>query len=115
MATRSGKSDPAQGDGARPARPGVRYERICLLTPYSGTNFGDGAIQQATIDAILKRLPHAGLTGITLAPDDATARHGIPAVAITGLATRFYSESLFETPGRPCAARHPCRPPDGRG
>jgi polysaccharide pyruvyl transferase WcaK-like protein len=72
-------------------------ERICLLTPYSGTNFGDGAIQQATIDGILERLPHARLTGITLAPEDTTARHGIPAVAITGLATRFYSESLFDS------------------
>lgn len=68
------------------------------MTPYTGTNYGDGAIQTATIDNMMKRIPNAEFFGITLAPDRMPDYHGIESVAITGLAVTFYSESLFIKP-----------------
>jgi polysaccharide pyruvyl transferase WcaK-like protein len=71
--------------------------RIGLLTPYSGTNLGDGAIQTAAIEGIRRHLPDSEICGITLYPVDTTRRHGIPAFPITGLLVNFYSEGLFRT------------------
>ena len=70
--------------------------RIGLLTPYGGTNLGDGAIQTAAIEGIRRQLPGAELWGITLNPVETAKRHGIRAFPITGLLVLFYSESLFE-------------------
>lgn len=69
---------------------------IGLLTPYGGTNLGDGAIQTAAIQGIQRQLPEAELWGITLNPLETTKRHNIPALPITGLRIPFYSESLFK-------------------
>lgn len=81
---------------ARSAKPatGRIGRKICLLTPYTGTNFGDGAIQQATIDNLRMRIPGVELCGITLSPRQMLDRHGIESVPIIGLDVRFYSESL---------------------
>lgn len=68
---------------------------IGLLTPYSGTNLGDGTIQTAAIQNLIKRDPTAQLLGITLRPSETARRHGIPAFPITGLMVEWYSDSLF--------------------
>lgn len=70
--------------------------RIGLLTPYGGTNLGDGAIQTAAIEGLRRHLPEAELLGITLNPTETAKRHGIQAFPITGLLVPFYSETLFE-------------------
>lgn len=70
--------------------------RIGLLTPYGGTNLGDGAIQAAAIEGIQRHLPGAELWGITLNPPETAKRHGISAFPITGLLVPYYSETLFE-------------------
>jgi polysaccharide pyruvyl transferase WcaK-like protein len=69
--------------------------RVGLLTPYGGTNLGDGAIQTAIIEGIRRYLPEADLCGITLNPSETKKRHGIPCFPLTGLLVSFYSESLF--------------------
>lgn len=50
--------------------------RIALLTPYTGGNFGDAAIQDAAIANIHIRLPLARISGISLNCDNFLARHG---------------------------------------
>ena len=65
--------------------------RIGLLTPYSGTNLGDGAIQHAIIENIRKRWATAEIVGITLAPADTQQRHQIRAFPIIGMPVEFYS------------------------
>lgn len=59
-----------------------RGPRVALLTPYSGANFGDGAIQDAAIWNIRRRWPGVILAGITLNPSETSRRHGIPAFGI---------------------------------
>jgi polysaccharide pyruvyl transferase WcaK-like protein len=51
--------------------------RIALLSPYSGGNFGDAAIQDAMIANIALRLPNAQISGISLNCDNFTRRHGV--------------------------------------
>jgi polysaccharide pyruvyl transferase WcaK-like protein len=69
--------------------------KVGLLTPYVGTNLGDGAIQTSLIDAIRRELPEAQLWGITLSPSETRKRHNIPCFPLTGLRVAYYSESLF--------------------
>lgn len=64
---------------------------IGLLTPYTGGNLGDGAIQEAVIRNIKKRLPDALIWGITLCPEDTKERHKIPAFPLTALSVHGYS------------------------
>ncbi len=52
-------------------------KKIALLTPYTGANLGDAAIQEAIIVNIKKRLPSASIRGITLNPKNTTELHGI--------------------------------------
>jgi polysaccharide pyruvyl transferase WcaK-like protein len=66
-------------------------KRIGLLTPYTGGNLGDGAIQEAVIQSIRKRRPDAFLCGFTLHPKDTEERHHIPSFPITGLRLSYYS------------------------
>lgn len=71
--------------------------RIGLIATYSGGNLGDGAIQQAMLDNLIRRDPSAEVCGLTLCPADTKKRHGIPAFPITGLVLPYFSEfeSLF--------------------
>lgn len=71
--------------------------RIGLIATYSGSNLGDGAIQQSMIDNLLKRDASIRCCGITLYPADTRRRHGIPAYPITGLVLPYFSrnETLF--------------------
>ena len=80
--------------------------RIGLLTPYTGTNLGDGAIQTAVIAGLRNRLPGVEFLGITLDPAETTRRHGIPAVPIMGLFVPFYSNALFVRNHSPSESRH---------
>jgi polysaccharide pyruvyl transferase WcaK-like protein len=76
---------------------------IALLTPYHGGNFGDGAIQEAAIFHLRRRIPGAALVHVTLDPRDTQARHGITAHPLTRDADRDRT---------PVAAAPADRPPD---
>jgi hypothetical protein len=74
--------------------------RIALLTPYSGTNLGDAAIQEAATRNIGARCPGAVISGSTLNPVTTAARHGIPCFPGGG-SVEFFLE--------PPAGAGPCR------
>ncbi len=71
--------------------------RISLLSPYSGTNLGDAAIQESAIRHLRRQLPGVHLSGITLNPGLTSQRHGIPCVAIAAVPVAFY----FSPPAPP--------------
>jgi polysaccharide pyruvyl transferase WcaK-like protein len=60
--------------------------RIALVTPYTGGNLGDAAIQDAMIGNLRRRMPGAQFFGITLDDDNFVKQHG------TG-AFRFLADS----------------------
>jgi polysaccharide pyruvyl transferase WcaK-like protein len=62
--------------------------RIGLLTPYTGGNYGDGAIQEALIRNIRNRILQCELHGITLNPKETAARHEIRAHPLASGAMR---------------------------
>ncbi|HXW97162.1 MAG TPA: polysaccharide pyruvyl transferase family protein, partial [Gemmatimonadales bacterium] len=96
----SGAPDRFQAAAEAPAPDqDTRLTRIGLLTPYDGSNLGDGAIQTAVIENLRRREPGVALLGITLDPSDTTARHGIPAFPITGLSVTSYSEAMRRSIG----------------
>lgn len=59
-----------------------RGSGILLLTPYTGGNLGDAAIQDAVIHHLQKRLTGPVIRLITLAPRVTSARHGLPSFPI---------------------------------
>jgi len=65
--------------------------KIALLTPYTGGNLGDAAIQDAVIENIRKRCPEAVICMITLRPDLTTKLHGVPSFPITPFAISHYA------------------------
>jgi polysaccharide pyruvyl transferase WcaK-like protein len=52
--------------------------RVFLLTPYTGGNLGDRAIQLTLIENLRKRCPNADFIGLTLNPRATAAIHSIP-------------------------------------
>lgn len=68
--------------------------KIALLTPYTGGNLGDAAIQEAVIANIKRRYPGADIYLITLSPEITTELHGIPSIPITSWAITGYSPGL---------------------
>jgi polysaccharide pyruvyl transferase WcaK-like protein len=52
------------------------------MTPYTGTNLGDWAIQEATIANIKERHPDASLRLVTIFPQITTEFHGVPSIPI---------------------------------
>ncbi len=70
---------------------GIIWPTFALVTPYTGGNLGDGAIQEAVIWNIRKRFPSAAIFGITLNPADTVERHGILSYPIAGVSRRQYS------------------------
>jgi polysaccharide pyruvyl transferase WcaK-like protein len=64
---------------------------FALLTPYTGGNLGDGAIQDAVISNIRSRFPRAAIYGITLNPADTVKRHGILSYPISGFSLGEYT------------------------
>jgi polysaccharide pyruvyl transferase WcaK-like protein len=59
--------------------------RVKLLTPYTGDNLGDAAIQDAVIAALRRRWPDSEIELITLSPEATTARHGVPSFPLSTL------------------------------
>ena len=75
----------------------TQQKKIGLLTPYTGDNLGDGAIQEAVIQNIRKRWPDAKICGFTLYPERTEERHRIPCYPIIGNSLNYYGPP-------PCAA-----------
>ena len=71
-------------------RKTVSATRIGLLTPYTGGNLGDGAIQEAVIQNIRMRYPDAAIFGITQDPDRTGVLHRIPCYPISSFSTSHY-------------------------
>lgn len=65
--------------------------QIVLLTPYTGDNRGDGAIQDSAIENIVSRVAGARVVLSVLHPRRVAERHGVPTFPITGLEIRSYS------------------------
>ena len=64
--------------------------KVGLLTPYTGGNFGDGAIQEAVIHNIRERYPEAEIFGINQHPYRTQQLHHIPCYAISSFSTSHY-------------------------
>lgn len=67
--------------------------RIAMLTPYSGNNLGDAAIQDAMIANLRLRMPGAEFSGISLNCDNFRERHGTAAFPLCATNRPFYSMS----------------------
>jgi polysaccharide pyruvyl transferase WcaK-like protein len=80
-AKKSGRSHPKAGS------------RIALLTPYSGGNLGDAAIQDAIIANLRLYIPEAQFSGISLNCENFLERHGRDAFPLCGTNVRFYAMS----------------------
>lgn len=68
--------------------------RLALLTPYTGDNLGDGAIQDAVIAGIVKRLRGAQIYLVALSPRFVSQLHKVPGFPITGLEISAYSKGV---------------------
>ena len=68
----------------------VHGPRVALLTPYTGGNFGDAAIQDALIGNLSLRLPGLKISGISLNSDNFLKRHGEGAFPLCALKLSFY-------------------------
>jgi polysaccharide pyruvyl transferase WcaK-like protein len=84
--------------------------RIALLTPYTGGNLGDSAIQDSMIANLRRRLPEAEFTGITLSSENFLRRHGVaafpllaasPSPAGSPMAIAGEQQTPATTPGPP--------------
>ena len=51
--------------------------KVVLVTPYTGGNLGDAAIQEAVIGNVRKRDPEADIVLVTLAPEFTARLHGV--------------------------------------
>jgi polysaccharide pyruvyl transferase WcaK-like protein len=78
----------AKGDG-----PETRKIHIALLTPYTGSNFGDAAIQDAVIANMRLRLPGVQFAGITQNCQNFRSRHGADAFPLCGNNIAFFGMS----------------------
>jgi polysaccharide pyruvyl transferase WcaK-like protein len=70
--------------------------RILLLTPYTGWNQGDGAIQDAVIHNLRKRFPEPQIQLVTLCPRLTSKLHGLPSFPIA--AVESDNHLAFEEP-----------------
>ena len=76
--------------------------RVALLTPYTGGNLGDAAIQDSMIANLHRRIPSAQFLGITLNCDNFLRQHGVGAFPL--LATSFSYRSQRNLAERPNGA-----------
>ncbi|HTV40869.1 MAG TPA: polysaccharide pyruvyl transferase family protein [Candidatus Sulfotelmatobacter sp.] len=67
--------------------------RIALLTPYSGGNLGDAAIQDALITNLRLQMPGARFAGISLNSENFIERHGVEAFPLCTTSRHFYAMS----------------------
>jgi polysaccharide pyruvyl transferase WcaK-like protein len=90
-----------------------RCPRLALLTPYSGGNLGDAAIQDALIANMRLRLPGAHISGISLDSENFVQRHGQDAFPLCANDRAFYSMSRKDHEGLSGATPNPLAS-DGR-
>jgi polysaccharide pyruvyl transferase WcaK-like protein len=99
---------------------GQEGPRIALLTPYTGGNLGDAAIQDAVIGNLRLRVPSVQFSGISLNCENFAERHGGNGFPLCGTNRKFYGMSsggvtskgadAAGTPGSDGARPHPiCR------
>jgi polysaccharide pyruvyl transferase WcaK-like protein len=69
---------------------------IGLMGPFGYGNLGDAATQDAAIQNIRRRFPHAQLRGYSLNPEDTTQRHGIESFPITRQSWKRERNGSFE-------------------
>jgi polysaccharide pyruvyl transferase WcaK-like protein len=67
--------------------------RVALLTPYTGNNLGDAAIQDALIANLRDRLPGIQFSGICLDCDNFVERHGTDAFPLCAVNRPFHGMS----------------------
>ena len=60
-----------------PSAVSVAAPRIALVTPHTGGNLGDAAIQESALHAIRCRYPDADIVMITLSPTTTSRLHGV--------------------------------------
>jgi len=65
--------------------------KIALLTPYTGSNLGDAAIQDAVIDNIRMRYPEASICMISINPAATTKLHHVLSFPITPFGISHYA------------------------
>jgi polysaccharide pyruvyl transferase WcaK-like protein len=75
-------------DACRPVS--IRGPRIALITPYTGGNLGDAAIQDAIIANLRIRLPGAVFAGLSLNSENFLNRHGSGAFPLCASHWGFY-------------------------
>lgn len=64
--------------------------QIALLTPYTGGNLGDAAIQDSMIENLRQRLPGATFSGISLNNENYLQRHGSRVFPLCISSSAFY-------------------------
>jgi polysaccharide pyruvyl transferase WcaK-like protein len=79
---------------------------IALLTPYCGSNLGDGAIQHAVVHNIRARCPEVRVVGLTLDPQDTARLHDIPSYPIAAAPVPYY----MPVPALPSGPKSPSEP-----
>ena len=91
--------------------------RAAVLTPYTGGNFGDAAIQDALIANLRNRLPDLQISGISLNVDNFLERHGTGAFPLCAQKIPFYEMDHPWRPEESGAADHqtPSRTSSGFG
>lgn len=72
--------------------------RILLLTPYTGGNLGDQAIQRSFIENLRARCAPLEFIGLTLRPDVTAAIHRIPCFPMSSSAGSLASGSWLQLP-----------------
>lgn len=81
--------------------------QIALLTPYTGSNLGDAAIQDAVIANLRLRIPDVQFSGVSLNGDNFLDRHGqdaFPLCAADGTFYRMHRGKVSDAPGEGLAA-----------
>jgi polysaccharide pyruvyl transferase WcaK-like protein len=84
--------------------------RVALLTPYTGGNLGDAAIQDAMIANLRSRLPAVQVAGISLNCDNFVERHGEGSFPLCGTGTPFYGMSSGSLAGPNAQTGYPGGP-----
>jgi polysaccharide pyruvyl transferase WcaK-like protein len=74
--------------------------RIALLTPYTGGNLGDAAIQDAIIANLQLRLPGAQFSGISLNCDNFVEQHAMDAFPLCATSIPFYTMCAGKVAGQ---------------
>jgi polysaccharide pyruvyl transferase WcaK-like protein len=80
--------------------------RVALLTPYSGGNLGDAAIQDAMIANLRQRMPGVQFLGITLNCDNFLKQHGVGAFPLLAASMTFSYRSRRSLAKKPTGAEH---------